>query len=83
LLGNSTGGPPQVLAPVVSPFIFMPVNAVGTLIVYGGQVEISRAGGAYILIGQTGGTIPMLVSDAIRVTWFGPSPPNVVFLPTL
>lgn len=63
-----------------SPFTYT-ATFQGTMIVFGGQVEFSRDSGAsWILASLTGGFVPMLVGDQIRVTWFGASAPTLTFL---
>ena len=73
---------PQVLG--ASPFIFTAAFQ-GTLIVQSAQVEISRNAGAnWYLVNATGGAIPMLTGDKVRVTWYGVgvgNRPTVTFLP--
>lgn len=71
---------PQVL--VVSPFEYVAVK-VGTLIVFSGEVEISRDSGlTWYKVGLSGGALPLLVTDLARVSWFGPVVPEVTFLPS-
>lgn len=79
-LANVPGDPAQVLSPAVSPFTFAAPHD-GTLIVFSGELEVSRNSGVtWYKVSLTGGALPMLVKDQARVTWYG-EPPQVTFLP--
>ena len=82
-LTAAVGGPaqPQVLG--ASPFTFVAVGP-GTVVVYGGEVEVSRnAGVTWYSVTLNGGSVPLLLGDRIRVTWFDPAnPPVVTFFPS-
>lgn len=80
-LVNTAGGPAEPQTVVVSPFTFESVWD-GTLIASSGKVEISRdAGVTWYSIGLTGGAVPVLIDDQVRVTWYSSFPPTVVLLP--
>lgn len=69
-------------APVASPFTYAPALS-GTMIVSSGKVELSRdAGATYYIVSLTGGEVPVLFGDQIRVTWFSAIVPGVVFFPS-
>lgn len=71
---------PQVLGS--SPFVFRTTQASGTLLVSSGELEFSRDnGGTWYPIGLTGGSPVLQRNDSARVTWFGGSPPTVIWLP--
>ncbi len=74
------GAPAEVQTLVASPFVFGPTVRAGVLVVSGGQAEVRRSG-IWFPIGLVGGVIPVLPEDSVRVSWFGPEPPPVVFLP--
>lgn len=80
----TTGGVPGPAVPqvlVASPWVFV-APTTGTLVVDGGQVEISRnAGATYYPVGLVGGALPCQPNDRVRVTWYGAVPPPTVFLP--
>lgn len=81
LLTGAAGGPAQPQAPSTSPFIYTATNA-GTLVVFAAEVELSRDNGiTWYKVTLTGGAIPMLALDRVRVTWYGPSVPEVTFFP--
>lgn len=64
-----------------SPFVFAP-GFQGALVVFGGQVELSRdSGSTWYLTTLQGGTLAMMANDWARVTWFGPTPPPTTFFP--
>lgn len=76
------GSPAVVLTLVTSPFVFI-ATAQGLLVVFGGQLDISRDnGGTWVPVGLVGGALPMLTNDRARITWFSSLPPPVTFLPS-
>lgn len=78
-----TPRPPQVLVPTSSPFTYTALVP-GTLLVFGGQLDLARPGGpqAFYQVSLVGGALPLLAGDRARVTWFGASPPAVTWLPS-
>jgi len=75
------GDAPQIVALGNSPFVFHTVFQ-GTLVVFGGEVELSRdTGTTWYKVGLAGGAVPVLVGDEIRITWYSPVPPPVTFFP--
>jgi hypothetical protein len=78
---KSRGSPAIPLVLGASPFIYIaPVS--GSLLVYGGQLEMSRDNAVtWYPVGLTGGALRMLFDDQARVTWFGAAAPPVVFMP--
>jgi hypothetical protein len=76
------GAAPVVVAPgAVSPFTYK-ATFQGTLIVFGAQIEYSRNQGVtWYLASLTGGPLPVLANDWVRITWFGAAAPPVTFLP--
>lgn len=77
VLENNDGGPAQVLVPGASPFVYTP-GASGLLTVAGGELELSRAGSPFGLVGLQGGGLRLLGKDSARVTWFGPDAPTPI-----
>ncbi len=76
-----TGAPVQVQAVGVSPYVFTSAG-IGTLVVESGQVEISRdAGVTWFVLSLAGASVPVLVGDKVRVTYYNVAP-KVTFLPT-
>lgn len=68
------GLPARELAPAISPFVYAAVSR-GSLVVESGQVEFSRDNGVtWYIAGLTGGMIPMLNKDQVRVTWYNAIP---------
>ncbi len=64
-----------------SPFVFVAPGP-GTLVVASGKTELSRnGGGIYYTVGLQGGTVPVLISDQVRVSWTG-SAPLITFFPS-
>lgn len=47
----------------------------------GGQVELSRPPGAFVTVGVSGGIVPVVKGDQVRVTWFSTVAPTVSFFP--
>ena len=78
-LPNQPGLPAQTQAPLASPWIFTATET-GNLIVDSGLVEFSR-GSLWITVSQAGGTVPMLLNDRVRITWFKVVP-TVIFYPS-
>jgi hypothetical protein len=84
LTPKSFGAAVQVQTLAASPFTYT-ATVGGTLVVFSGQVELSRDSGAnWYMVGLTGGAIPMLNGDRVRVTWFESgvaNRPTVTFFP--
>lgn len=80
LRSRISGGAPIPQSPVASPFTF-DANSQGVLVIQNGQVELSRDSGTWYVTGLTGGVIPMLAGDSVRVTWYGADAPLVTFFP--
>lgn len=80
---GATGGPPQNVAIGTSPStVAMPKS--GMLIASTGQSEISRdAGATFYVVSLTGGPIPVIMDDIIRMTWFSTTKPILTLFPTL
>lgn len=75
------GGTPSASAPSTSPFLFVPSIA-GTLQINQGEVEVSRNGGVtYYTVSLTGGSIPLLFGDQVRISWFSTTIPTAEFFP--
>lgn len=75
------GGPAVPQVPVASPFTFVASQS-GTLVASAGKVELSRdSGTTYYQVYLTGGAVPVLLSDRVRVTWYGLDLPVVTFFP--
>ena len=78
---NNPGQPGVAQVLGASPFVFTSPGT-GSLIVESGQVEISRDHGVTLLIcSLTGGAIPVLKLDQVRVTWYN-AKPKVTYLPS-
>lgn len=78
---SPSGAAAQPVSVSASPFVFTSAG-IGTLVMESGQVEISRDHGATYFIGSlTGGFVPLLVGDKVRVTYYN-SVPKITFLPT-
>lgn len=71
--------PPEVLTLTSNPFVWTP-KVPGTLIVFGGKLQIERATATLYDIGLTGGCVPMLHGDSVTISWFGPDAPPSVWL---
>ena len=83
IIGTSTmlGGAAQPQTLGASPFTFTAAKS-GTLVVFAAEAEISRDGGVtYYAVTLTGGAIPVLNADKVRVTWLTAVPPKVTFFP--
>lgn len=81
-ISNPVGGAAVNVVPGASPFTYTAPQA-GTLIVAAAQIEISRDSGAnWFIASVTGGTVPVLFDDQVRMTWYGPNIPVITFLPT-
>ena len=66
---GTPGGPDSAIAVGASPFVYSPPGS-GTVVVYSGQVELTRDAGAnWALIGLSGGAVPVLKDDEIRITY--------------
>lgn len=74
------GGTEEPQTVETSPFIFTATNF-GYLLVSSGQVELSRTPGTFYIVSLVGGYFAMEPKDSIRVTWYGASPPKVIFFP--
>jgi hypothetical protein len=70
LVTSGTPGGARVSVSVgASPFIYAPGSS-GTLVVFSGQLEISRDSGSHWdLVGLAGGAAPMLKDDEARITY--------------
>lgn len=81
-LGNlvTTGGvgPVSPLAPGASPWVWQATTP-GTLVVTSAQVELSRDGVTWYIVGPTGGAVPMQTDDQARLTWYGDTPKATFF----
>ena len=78
LLGQA-GQPAVSQVLTVSPFVFKSTVS-GTLVVESGQVELSRNSGAnWFVCSLTGGAIPVLNADWVRVTWYNSAPLVTLF----
>lgn len=65
-----------------TPFVFTATQT-GTMVVFGAQVELSRDSGVtFFQVTLTGGAIPILAADQLRITWFGTDAPPVTFFPS-
>ena len=82
-LGSASGGPAVPLAVGASPFVYQALGP-GTIVVTGGQVEVSRnGGGTWYLVTLNGGAVPMVTNDKVRVTWYdNTNPPVATFFPS-
>lgn len=60
-----------------SPFNFTAPGD-GTFVASSCKIELSRAGGFY-LVSLTGGAVPMMRNDVVRLSWNGPDPVAVWF----
>src|SRR5258706_14685811 len=64
-----------------SPFVFTATRS-GSLVVFAAEAELSRDNGVtYYAVTLTGGAIPVLNGDKVRVTWFTAVAPKVTFFP--
>ena len=77
---TTTGATPALQTLTASPWVFK-AGVPGTLLVFGGKVELQRVG-VYYPVGLAGAALPLLVGDSARVTWYGPEPPTVTWLPS-
>jgi hypothetical protein len=75
------GGAP-VVVPIgtPSPFVYA-VTKFGNLLVGNGQVEVSRDNATYYQASLVGGYLFVEPGDFVRITWYGATPPQVVFFP--
>ena len=81
VLAGGAGQPALPIDPGVSPFTYTALLQ-GTMVVFGAEVELSRDNGAHwYKVTLTGGAVPMMVGDQIRVTWTGADPPEVTWFP--
>ena len=77
----SGGGPAVSISPGSSPYIYT-APAIGAVVVSGGglqNVEISRDGVTYYVVGTFRGMFPMTTGDKLRVTYS--SAPTMTFIP--
>lgn len=78
-LENQPGAPEEPQTLTVSPFVFTAPGD-GYFVASSCKLEISRSGGFY-LVGLTGGAVPMLRDDVIRVSWIGANLPVATWFP--
>lgn len=77
-----TPEPAEPQSPNTSPFEFT-APVIGTLVVFAGAVEISRdAGATFYMVTLTGGAIPMLPDDQVKVSWDSSTKPTIIWLPS-
>jgi hypothetical protein len=80
VMSSSAGAAAQSLTLTASPQVYTATIA-GTFFTNGGQLSISRDGGAsWFIFSVTGGAVPMLNADKVKVVWEY-SPPLAQFLP--
>lgn len=81
-LQDTPGKPAVPQAPAVSPFVFTAAGS-GMFSGFCCKMELSRdAGVTYYPLTLTGGAVPMLKADKIRLSWLGASPPTAVWFPS-
>lgn len=80
---NAPGQPAEAIdTSAGSPIVFTATRT-GTLVVFGAQTELSRDQGVtYFSVSLTGGAIPILNADMVRITWYGASAPPATFFPS-
>lgn len=81
-LQNQPGGAAVPQTPAGSPFVYT-AAVTGTLVAFCGEIELSRdSGTTYYKVSLTGGAVPMLKGDKVRVSWVGGSAPTVTWFPS-
>lgn len=79
LFASAKGGLPVAQVLGASPFVFV-APAVGSLAISSGAIEIERQG-FRTSVGVTGGSLRLLPQDIAHVTWYGATPPTIVWYP--
>lgn len=78
-LQNTGGGPAIPLVLGASPFVY-PAPADGTVFCFSGKLEVSRDGElTWHQVGLTGGAVPVLKGDVVRISWSTIAPEAVYF----
>jgi hypothetical protein len=79
-LKNRPGLPEVHQTPVTSPFVFTAPGD-GTFTAFCCEIELARSAG-FVPLTLTGGAVPMMKDDVVRLSWVGGSLPTAVWWPS-